>query len=123
MTTLLPSEVLAKAADLIEPEGAWTQGDFWRLDDGTPWSALDAADRIAAVPSCYCLFGALAAVRGALADPDWARTSDITPYLSRVIRRRRVSGLAAWNDAKRRTQVQVVTALRKASELARSEGQ
>lgn len=47
--TLKPSEVLGKAADLIEPEGAWMKGKFGFRGES---------------PSCGCAVGALIAAGG-----------------------------------------------------------
>lgn len=110
MTALLPSEVLARAADLIEPEGTWTQrGDFAYTADGRGRWGSDP-DAV-----CFCAAGATQRVtvdRPVAANP--------LAYLERVIGN---SNIAEWNDAPNRTQAEVVAALRAASELAKGEGQ
>lgn len=109
---LKPSEVLAKAADLIEPEGAWTQRDAVLNATGSPCSYEDA--------ECFCLFGAVrvAAGLGEFSDPTF---DGAWWFLERSVAHGR--GPIDWNDAPDRTQAEVVAALRKASELARAEGQ
>jgi hypothetical protein len=101
MTSPLPSEVLSRAADLIEPEGAWTQGSYGRTADG---SSVYYDDPNAV---CFCLRGAL-------------RRVDPTGSWMEYAANHRLS--AAWNDAFGRTQAEVVSALRQASQLAKSEG-
>jgi hypothetical protein len=100
VTGLLPSEALAKAADLIEPEGAWRQGPSLRDGAQCAVNALAAATRQgqswgAMIDFAYQAIGLDA---GSMA-------------------------LSEWNDAPGRTQAEVVAALRQAAELARSEGQ
>jgi hypothetical protein len=48
-----PSDVLERAAALIEPPGAWTQGEYARNECGSPraWDDPDAA--------CFCARGAI----------------------------------------------------------------
>lgn len=107
------SEILFAAADLIEPEGAWTQRAIARDRKG-----LIAIGEGTAV--CWCAIGAIIKVGGAweaierteklLALPDAARVGDLRP-------------LAAFNDAPERTQEEVVAKLREAAERAREQGQ
>lgn len=99
MSGLLPSEILAKAADLIDPEGAWAQGSRRH-------GALCAVDALAS------------------ATPQGALWLDVIHFAYRAIGSAN-DGLAIseWNDVAGRTQSEVVAAFRKASELARSEGQ
>lgn len=109
---LKPSEVLAKAADLIEPEGAWTQGALARCPNG--WG-VGARDPVAV---CWCAKGAITkALTGDGSRAIWGVASHhITGRLDHGY-------LAMWNDKIHRKQTEVVTALRKASELAKAEGQ
>lgn len=95
MTSLLPSEVLSRAADLIEKPGAWTQRRY-----GSPGRPM-------------CAVGALRA-----ASHDGPYTAPYN-YLARYVDSAAVS---IWNDAPERTQSEVVSVLRAASELARREG-
>lgn len=103
MSALLPSQVLAKAADLIEPEGAWTQ-DVWRNDTRT----------------CFCAEGAIAQAAGI--EPARAGAHDSSRYLETAVGIGRWE-VPTWNDAPGRTQAEVVAALRKASALAKESGQ
>lgn len=106
-----PSEVLAKAADLIEPEGAWTQGKFAREASGL------AQDPKSPKAICWCARGAIIRSGGLESAP--------LRYLRSVVPSCDRSGepVAVWNDAPERTQAEVVKALRDAADLARSEGQ
>jgi len=111
---LKPSEVLAKAADLIEPEGRWTQGAFARSRPGkknvvgTVWPRKRV---------CWCARGALFEVVGSSPVALDVIGED---YLERAIGGEVVP---AFNDEPERTQAEVVAALRKAAKLARAEGQ
>lgn len=110
---MLPSETLTKAADLLTPEGKWTQGAYARGKSGR------SVHEHSPSAVCFCALGALWRVGdvGALwrvGDDDWRAKG----YLRRVID----TAIAEWNDDPARTQAEVVAALRKAAELARSEG-
>jgi hypothetical protein len=119
MTALSVAEVLDAAADLIEPDGAWTQGDFGRRSDGKGWSMVERATDIAFADfpaTCFCLYGAVAKVAGvspqnALAEP-FAVIREVfnTPFAFEI---------AQWNDAPERTQAEVVAKLREAAAFAR----
>jgi hypothetical protein len=104
-----PSEALTKAAELITPEGAWTQGNYRRP---TPDGGV-----------CRCVFGAV----GDATDCGVADAEDnYAPWIAAAIgitEGDRSTQIIRWNDAPGRTQAEVVEALRAASELARSEGQ
>jgi len=94
-------EILTAAADLLDKPGAWTQGVFALDSEGNEtYSAGDDA-------VCWCVLGALNRVKAL----------DGSPYsfLGQVIG---VSPIDVWNDDPTRTQSEVVSALRKASELA-----
>lgn len=118
MAVLKPSEVLAKAADLIEPEGAWTTRLF----------ARDALGRSAGVfgpkAVCWCARGAMSKIADDY--PLLARTQD---FFARFLGEPEAptvadhAAIAIWNDAPERTQAEVVAALRKASVLAAEAGQ
>lgn len=113
MEALKPSEVLSRAADLIEPEGAWCQG-----------GASNAPNReaLAADATAWCGWGAIARAMNSEA------THRVFTYLDRATGGpSAIASPSKWgqsfNDAPDRTQAEVVAALRKASDLARSEGQ
>jgi hypothetical protein len=100
------ADVLSKAADLIEPEGAWTQ----HVD------ARDAAgnqidhDDVDAV--CWCADGAYMRVGGNWGDAGWRALQVALGG----------DGPISWNDAPERTQAEVVAKLREAAALAREQG-
>lgn len=108
-SALKPSEVLAKAAEKISPRGAWTQEVSARDRTGIE---VDEEDRAAV---CWCASGAIYSQRQARYD---VRVSACL-YLERSLGQR----IPDWNDSSRRTQAEVVAALRKASAIAASEGQ
>lgn len=105
------SEVLFAAADLIEPEGAWTQGCSARDAQGNQTSAT----RKQAV--CWCAAGAIWHEVGDhssfTAD---AATDELEQTLGGMI------PVGTWNDAPDRTQAEVVAKLREAAEKAREQG-
>jgi hypothetical protein len=108
-------EILRAAADLIEPEGAWTQGAFSRNADGT----TDIDEAVASNPVCWCALGALAKASGV--DPLDPRAFVLpAPQIAAYpILRRLVGGdFVFWNDAPKRTQAEVVAKLREAADLA-----
>jgi hypothetical protein len=109
-----PSEVLAKAADLIEPEGRWTQHYLARVRPNG-----NAIGPHQANAQCWCAIGALDRA-GAEATTLSYRTA--VDYLSQAIGQE-AGAIAQFNDAPERTQAEVVKALRDASALALSEGQ
>ena len=98
-----PSEILSKAADLIETVGAWTQLSYARTSENKPvfWDDAQA--------SCFCVEGALAKIAGGRARSFVARR-----YLQDITQR----DIVFWNDHPKRTQAEVVAALRKAASLA-----
>lgn len=108
---LKPSEVLAKAADLIEPEGCWTQGASAKNAAGQPLGAGGSAGSAAV---CWCMVGAL--LRAGMTKMD----TTALDYARRAVP---ATGVSMWNDAPERTQAEVVAALRKASALAAEAGQ
>lgn len=107
---LTVADVLERAAALIEPEGAWTQGAYAVGDD---FAAEDDCHDWPDEPTCFCLMGAIAWVQqlDRPGDIDFARFSP-TLGLS-------VSNVASWNDEPRRKQSEVVAKLREAAALAR----
>lgn len=103
------ADILDKAADLIEPEGAWVQEEFIRVTG-------------AGGPVLCCAVGALALV-----------LSDKHPYADRigeaeawVNEHRALLGMSAadlesWNDDEERQQEEVVALFREAASKARAE--
>jgi hypothetical protein len=98
------ADVLDRAADLIEPEGAWTQRSEARRADGseTCWSSDEAV--------CWCLEGAYTKAGGKWADSGWE-------VLHRVVGQ----GPIGWNDSSHRAQAEVVAKLREAAAKAREQ--
>jgi hypothetical protein len=86
-------DVLLKAAALVEPEGAWTQGTF--RDGGA-----------------RCMVGAINDCAGEMTNAEYRELS-LT-----VAEAVGCESLTMWNDAAGRTQAEVVAALRKAADLA-----
>lgn len=108
--SLKPSDVLERAAQLIEKPGAWTQGALAK-------GAVEPVDPDSDFARCFCLEGAVRCAAGLPPSSPWE------PYAGFVKRAARTTSAWQWNDAAGRTQAEVVTALRKASELAKAEGQ
>lgn len=116
-----PADLLLRAADLLEPDGAWTQGAFSRNADGS----VDAGgedgdpDGAAANPVCWCALGAIAQVAGHdLTQRGYPLTGplhDASKLLANVVGRATGIGAADWNDEEGRTQKEVVEALRAAA--------
>lgn len=106
------ARVLDKAADLIEPEGAWTQGEYAR-------DAQGIAVRVPNKAACFCLYGALNSAAGSALDGPVPR--EITDLLMKLLPRRLVPW--AWNDERGRTQAEVVAKLREAAAKARESAQ
>ena len=88
------SEVLDRAADLIEPEGAWTQGASFRNAGG------DAVDGDSADVTCRCLVGAISAVT----DYDFSVSAPAYPFLEKLV----ADDAAVWNDKRKRTQPETI---------------
>lgn len=116
--SLKPSVVLARAADLIAPEGttalrsAWTQSRRARDAAGNP------AEPASSEAVCWCIVGAIQRIAGH-SDNNCYEAPELR-WVKTVIER---SCVDQWNDAPRRKRLEVVTALRKASELANAAGQ
>lgn len=99
-----PADVLRAAADLIEPEGAWTQGHYWAsptLDS----SDMEEPSKVPDDAFCFCALGAIA--RAADEEPDHACGHPAAEAL-----KREVGPVHIWNDAPERTQAEVVAKLR-----------
>ena len=106
--------VLEKAADLIEPEGAWTRGGTRVASGYTTWSE----DPLAV---SFCALSAISRSAGG-----W--TTELA-FACRVALRRTI-GLKPhemlgddWNDAPERTQAEVVAKFREAAAAARKASQ
>lgn len=101
------ADVLERAADLITPEGAWTQGTWARDESGrsvtlrSPYAA------------CFCMRGALVIASNK------SMASEMTG-VQKALGFRNAAAMARWNDRDSRTQAEVVAKLREAAELARS---
>ncbi len=108
---LSAADILSKAADLIEPPGAWTQFARGRDAKGI-WEQPRSPKAV-----CWCIVGALERV-DPTEYPDEYRHPALK-YVAKVVRRANPSH---WNDGINRKQRQVVAALRKAADLARAEG-
>ena len=113
-----PSEVLAKAADLIAPRGAWTRGAFSR---GRNRKAELGGGRWSAEPVCFCAMGALAHIKGLDGQPD-----SIAHHLEQKLledelqMRTRFCSVPNWNDHAQKREVLEV--LRAASAKAAEAG-
>lgn len=103
MTQLSVADVLERAADLIEPEGCWTQGSFARDAAG---ERIFSRDKRA---QCWCMFGAIVVVGNA------QKINEITDLFLDNFNKAPI----AFNDTPGRTQAEVVSALRRAATLAR----
>lgn len=105
------ADILTAAADLIEPEGAWTQGAFARTAKGhVIGSGEDPAVCFCGAGAVYRMGGPRAVTERALNVLDsWARQ-----------RRKGFRIFAQFNDAPERTQAEVVAALRAAADKART---
>lgn len=110
-----PSAILDKAADLISKPGAWTQGTLSRSEDQTPVSDVEDG-------ACFCLIGATLLVA-----PQRLTALLAQGYLLKVLPHadagQALNPMAHFNDAKGRTQDEVVAKLREAAALAREQGQ
>ena len=112
------SEILDRAADLIEPEGAWTQFDFARNARGEAWSDVELEESLQSFePTCFCIFGAVA-MAAEIPSPDGPMAAD--SVLLDAFGFVSTSQIADWNDAEGRTQAEVVAKLREAAALARA---
>ena len=105
------ADVLDAAADLLTPEGAWTQGALAKAADGE-W--VDSG--LSPAASCWCLLGAVERGGG---NPVWSAARRVIATALGVDER---EGIPTWNDAPERTQPEVVAKLREAAALAREQG-
>jgi hypothetical protein len=103
-----PSEILRSAAELLEPDGRWCQGDLALNKNG------NLADARSAAACQWCMAGAL------VASGSGNDFSAEDKYLDQAVG---TGDYVDWNDSPGRQQVEVVAALRKAADLAEAEGQ
>lgn len=98
------ADILERAADLIEPEGAWTTEADARDAVGMETGIFDGD------ASCFCMAGAIWHV----AEPGdrWRAMEFVREHLG-------VEEVMDFNDEEGRTQAEVVTALREAAAKAR----
>ncbi|MBO9624132.1 MAG: hypothetical protein J7500_15600 [Sphingomonas sp.] len=94
---LTVSEVLSRAADLIEPEGKWTRGVYVGPDR-----------------NCWCVLGAIQRA-GNFGHDDNRPVAFLKDLMG-------VAWLHEWNDDPNRTQAEVVAKLREGAALARELG-
>lgn len=111
MSALTVAEVLDGAADLLTPEGAWTQGAQAKDADGF---YVERTDNTAV---CWCTVGAV----GRVADLSDTRLRTISQALRAVSTVTGGKEVSRWNDAYDRTQAEVVGKLREAAALAREQ--
>ncbi len=102
------ADILDRAADLIEPPGAWTRKELARDARGR------AVDVNAPTAVSWCCSGAVAYQCGGFGN---ARAMRAIDALERLTGHR----LSRWNDAPQRTQAKVVAALRKAAQTLRDQ--
>lgn len=110
------AEVLDKAADLIEPEGAWIKGAAGRDKFGVRLMVPEIARAVS-----FCMTGATWRATGL----SYAESHDIVmlqafPLIKKVIGS---DSIGQWNDHPRRAQKTAVAKLRQAAQLAREQSQ
>lgn len=120
MSNLSVADVLDRAADLIEPEGAWTQGSY--AQDASANNLMVGSAKGAV---CWCALGSIDKIVGTEGrehpKPEWlsaART------LASILEAKCGVNdtITSFNDAEGRTQAEVVAKLRQAASLAREQG-
>lgn len=102
--------ILERAADLIEPEGRWTQGASARDADGNDLDGTKGANPDSAV--CFCAAEAIWRVSKVRFDECPAHQ-----FMMKFVG----GPIPTWNDAPERTQADVVAKLREAAALASKE--
>ena len=99
-------DILIAAADLLDPDGAWTQRELARGPGGQATSP-QAEDAVS-----WCAIGAITRV---------SRAADIQDYrkararLAETLSREGYKDIAQWNDTRGRIRPQVVRMLRRAA--------
>lgn len=113
-TPLSVADVLERAADLIEPEGAWIKNGNYALN--LERSSVDALDLSA---TCFCAMGAVHRVAGV---STFSKSGPVELVNTARNALYKILGepMASWNDRDGRTQPEVVAALRRAATLARA---
>ena len=96
------SEILRRAREILEPEGAWTQRSLARAADGVP---IHETHRDAA---CWCSLGAIYRTLGSR--QSIYRGREAVRFIQRIID----APLMAWNDDPLRTHDEVLDAFRRA---------
>ncbi|PTQ64480.1 hypothetical protein C8J45_103330 [Sphingomonas sp. PP-CE-3G-477] len=109
---LTVADVLERAADLIEPDGAWVKGELGYDADGNRIPDREVIHSAV----CFCVAGAI--WRAADVGADDTIVWDAFKSLGRSANFR--TGVGPWNDKPERTQPEVVAALRRAATLARA---
>ena len=104
------AEVLNRAADLIEPQGAWTQGTSCRDEHGNDLDDLDDGE-VDHLAVCFCASEAIYRVSGL-----YYVKCPAHQFMSSLVG----GHIPNWNDAPERTQAEVVAKLREAARLAES---
>jgi hypothetical protein len=99
VSKLSVADVLERAANLIEPEGAWTKEDY-----------------VGPSGTCWCVLGAIKRAG------DFANDLNPAAEALRAALGVGYGGIPDWNDAPERTQDEVVAKLREAAALAREQG-
>lgn len=102
------AEILSKAADLIQPKGAWLQGALAKMANGLEPRRITDPSAVS-----FCALGALIHAAG----PHYGDYVAARDCLHRSLGR----SIVDFNNAPERTRVEVVTALRDAAALARAE--
>jgi hypothetical protein len=100
------ADILEKAADLIEPEGAWLQGQYAKDDRGN-FAAPEASYAV-----CWCAVGALQRASRLDLNGYFGAADTLADHVQ--------SHVVVWNDAPERTQTEVVAKLREAAAKARA---
>ena len=112
MSALTVAETLRAAADLIEPDGAWMQGDYWKSAEGYEYS--DGCE--GALPVCWCTLGALGWIgKVDPVDLDPRGCSATDKAYEALVDTIGNPDVVSWNDYRQRTQAEVVAALRAAA--------
>lgn len=101
-------DVLLRAAEIIEPEGAWTQSWFAKTAEGEPCGVFEPS------AVCWCVSGAIQRA----SDGNGHATYAAMVALERHLRLPGYSPVTFWNDSLQRTQAEAVAALRAAAERA-----
>ena len=108
------SEILNRAADLIEKPGAWTKGELARVSPRG--EAVATADDRA---RCWCIEGALKRT-AEFAGASRCLTEEAYQAVRRVVG---TDFIYEWNDKRGRKQSEVVAALRQAARKASDQSQ